>query len=186
MIRIAIWIFGIVCICFSIDFPSVLIFYCYVFTYFGYVISKYSIIEKTNIIAAVFLFMVGVPLAIFNRGVGLAALQFNHGYLYIINAVINSFAILTIFYNLEQRLISIRFLDYLRKNTIVVLCTNNLLIETIRLLDGKLKGNILLTLEICGSIIFTIVLIVIEAGIIKLFEGKIGVLFDRKRKRAMI
>lgn len=181
VIRIAFLIFGIVNITLSIDFPFVLIFDCYVFTYFGYVVSKYSIIEKTNIFVALFLFIIGIPLAIFNGGVSLASLHFNYGYLYIINAVINSFAILAIFYYFEQKTINIKFLDFFGKNTIVVLCTNNLLIETIRLLDSKLTGDILMTLGIWGSIIFTIILIVIEAGIIKMSQSKLGVLFGKKR-----
>ena len=68
------------------------------------------------------------------------------------------------------------------KNTIVLLVTNNLLIEMIRLIDYKITGNILIRLGIFGSILFTVGLLIIEWWFIKVANGPLGFLFGRMRK----
>lgn len=182
IIRIGFLLFGICSIIFTLRFPRVLVFDCYVFTYIGFLFGRFDLIGRINIFFACILFAAGVPLAIYNGGVGMAALLFNKGYLYIINAIITSTAIISICRFIEQKEWKLSFLDYFGKNSIVVLCTNNLLIETIRLLDGKLTGNFLLSTGIWGSILFTLILIGLEFLIIKISEGPLGVIFGKKRK----
>lgn len=111
-------------------------------------------------------------------------MDFNIGALFFINAVILSFAVLTIFNFIENKYSkNLKILSYFGKNSIVVLCTNNLLIETIRLLDYKLTGNILLQYPLVGSFIFTFILILIEAIIIKIAQGRLGLIFGMKGKK---
>jgi len=65
------------------------------------------------------------------------------------------------------------------ENTIVVVCTNNLIIECIRLLDYKLFDNFLVNKGIIGSIIFSIIMIVIEYTLIKISKSRFSILFGK-------
>ena len=65
-------------------------------------------------------------------------------------------------------------------NTIVILCTNNLLIEAIRLLDHKLTGDWLLHADLLGCFVFWLILILAEYTLIRLPEGKLGFLYGKQ------
>ena len=69
------------------------------------------------------------------------------------------------------------------QNTIVILCTNNLLIETIRLADHKLTGDFLLKTGLAGSLLFTALLILIEIPVIKLASGPFAPMFGKQAKK---
>ena len=66
----------------------------------------------------------------------------------------------------------------------MILCTNNLLIETVRLLDYKVTGDFLLRSGLAGSVFFTLLLIGMECGLIRLFSGKLSVLVGKMPKTA--
>ena len=71
-------------------------------------------------------------------------------------------------------------LSFFGQNSIVILCTNNLIIEVCRLLDYKIFGNILISWGLYGNIIFTIILIAIEIPIIILTKKtKLSILFGK-------
>lgn len=182
IIRISFFVCGVACILFSIRFPFSLVLVCFCFTYCGYIIAYFEIIEKINIFIALVMFAAGIPLAIINGSVGLSALTFNNGFLYILNSLITSIAVISILYCFEQKNVHLSFLEFFGRDSIVVLCTNNLLIEAIRVLDSKLTGNILINLGLIGCVVFTVILIALELCIIYFSKkGCLSHLFGKRK-----
>ena len=74
----------------------------------------------------------------------------------------------------------LQIIPFFGKNSIVVLCTNNIIIEILRLLDSKLGGNFFLFHGMVGTFLFAILLALIEFPIIvigmKYFKYFFGVL----------
>ena len=88
-----------------------------------------------------------------------------------INALGLSLVLLSFCRYLEQRSFHFqKLLLYFGVNSIIVLCTNNLLIEVIRLLDYKIWG--IFSSDFIPSIFFFLVIFTLEIPIIKIFEGK--------------
>lgn len=179
-VRLLLAVFGVLCIIFHWSFPFVLEVECYSFVYIGFLLSKIDALYTCPIWLSIIMIIVGVPLALINGAVGLASGEFGYGYLYVINAVLTSVAIMAIFAYFEKKEVRIPFFEIFGKDSIVVLCTNNLLIEIIRLIDYKVTGNFLLNAGIWGSVIFTGILIIIELLIISLSHTKIGVIFGKR------
>jgi len=92
-----------------------------------------------------------------------------------------SVAIINIFNNFKNKhKLWITWLAFWGRNSIVILCTNNLLIEIIRLIDYKLSGNWLLNTGVVGAIIMTISIILIEWGMVILCrQNKLRILFGK-------
>lgn len=156
---------------------------CVVFVYFGFLFSKFRIVHKANIVISFLLIACGIPLAINNGPIGLAVLNLNNGWLFLLTALLNCTGIILFLYFWEQKNIRLQLLEIFGKNSIVILCTNNLLIEIIRLLDTKITNNLLFGLGVIGSVIFTAILLVIELGIIRLSQIKgVSVLFGKRNR----
>lgn len=155
----------------------------FVFSYIGYWIEKKKLIQKISFYGATSTLAVGIIFSQVNGPVGIGSLEFQNGILFFFDAVISSMAILSLFYYSESNgFKEFRILNFFGKDTIILLCTNNLLIETIRLIDYKFAGNLLLSWAMIGSIIFTLVLMIVEAIIIKFAQGSIGIIFGKKGK----
>lgn len=182
IIRILFAVIALLCILFNWSFPFVLEVECYLFVYIGFLCARFSLIEKCSVWLAIIVLMLCIPSAIYNGAVGLAARIFGLGYLYVINAVFTSIAIISLFYFCEKRKIHLVFFEFYGKNSIIVLCTNNILIETVRLLDHKITGDFLLKNGLWGSVVFTAILIAIEFFVIKLSQTKMGVFFGKNYK----
>lgn len=151
------------------------------FAYIGYWIDKIDLIHKIPVWCGIILLAAGAVVSHFNGFVGIGALDFQNGVLFFIDAVITSVAVLVIFCFAEKKLhFELKPLSYYGKNSIVLLCTNNLLIEAVRLLDHKLTGDILIQWEMIGSVLLTVLLLAAEALIIKISMGKLGILFGKK------
>ena len=74
----------------------------------------------------------------------------------------------------------LRGLSFFGKDSIVILLTNNLLIEVIRLLDYKIAGDWLLKMGMVGSLIMTLVLGIMESCMIILSRKRgIRILFGK-------
>ena len=73
----------------------------------------------------------------------------------------------------------IDFLMIFGRSSIVLLVTNNLIIETIRLIDFKICNNLLIKLGLFGSLLFTLIILIIEWNLIKFANGPLGVLFGK-------
>lgn len=116
-----------------------------------------------------------------NGAVGIGSLRFNSVLLFYSNAIITSIAILSIFKYAEQKTLHLKWLSMFGKESIVILCTNNLLIETIRLLDYKITGNFLLNYGLLGCLVFTGILAILEYGIIRMTRQRfIRLLFGKR------
>lgn len=148
----------------------------------GFLISQFSLNKINSVIISSVLLALGFILAFFNGPVEMAAFNIGNPMIYFISATATSVAVLNIFRKLEDkqwRLIEI--IETFGKNSIVLVCTNNLLIESIRLLDYKLTGNVLCSLKNIGSIIFTVILLLLEWQIIILANGCLAPLFGREK-----
>ncbi len=132
---------------------------------------------------AFWLVMIGVciMLAVYNGQVGFSALQLGNVFLYFLNGIVLSIALLCVCKIMEAHRYELPLLTMFGQNSIVVVCTNNLFIEIIRLLDYKLTGNFLINAGLAGSILFALLLILIEYMIIRLAQGKLGLLFGKVR-----
>lgn len=73
----------------------------------------------------------------------------------------------------------LKFLSFFGKDSIVVLCTNNLLIEIFRLLDYKLTGNVFLRLGIPGAFLFAAIILAFEILAVYLSHTRFMILFGR-------
>lgn len=156
---------------------------CFVFVWAGRCIQRYRLLEKVPAWTAILMLIGGGVLAQVNGFAAIGSLELGTGYLFFIDAVMTCIAILSLFCVAEKRaLFNWSWLSYIGKNTIVILCTNNLLIESIRLLDHKLTGDTLLRFGIAGSILLFLVLFAAEWLLIHAFQGPLGVLMGRKRQ----
>lgn len=59
-----------------------------------------------------------------------------------------------------------QIIPFYGKNSIVILCTNNLIIEILRLFDSKVTGNFFLQHGMLGNFLFTILLVICELPVI--------------------
>lgn len=185
--QVIVFAVGVFFICFNTTsnnyflFFIIRVFVCSVFISIGFWLAKLKILEKANIVISCLLIVVGIPLAIYNGPIGLAVLRLNNGWIFLLTASINCIGIMLFFALLEKKGIQLHFLEMFGKNSIVVLCTNNLFIETIRLLDSKITNNFLSNAGVLGSIIFTCILLVLEFAMIKISRiKKVSTLFGKK------
>ena len=98
----------------------------------------------------------------------------NNAILYFINGIGTSFAIISFLQHYENKInTSIKkHLLFWGTNTLIILCTNNLIIEIVRLIDWKLTNSILLNNGYIGHLIFFLIITILEIPTIKLLEGK--------------
>ena len=75
------------------------------------------------------------------------------------------------------------FLSMYGQYSIVILVTNNLIIEIVRLLDYKLTGNFFLNHGETGNLLFGCLLIILEYPFIMMAKGRLGFLFGKGNKR---
>lgn len=152
------------------------------FMLIGFFIGLYRNSFKMPVTVSLMTITGGAIGAIINDAVGIGSLQFNHVCLFYSNASITSVALLSLFKGVEQKAVKMKLLSLFGRESIVVLCTNNLLIETIRLLDYKITGNFLLNHGLLGCLIFTGILVILEYGIVQMSRQRfIGLLFGKIR-----
>ena len=97
--------------------------------------------------------LIYVVLARFNGMVSLIGLRFSNPILYTVNGILGSWLL----YQLCLRIPVGRcttWIEYLGRNSLIVLCTHMFFIEVIRLLDYKLFDNVLYTLGILEGVVF--------------------------------
>ena len=146
----------------------------------GLLCSRFLIIERTPIWADCVLLVIGLLLAQKNGPVEMAASNIGNSAIYFLSAMATSVAIMSLLKKVECKEIKLHeVLGVYGKNSIVVVCTNNLLIEIIRLLDYKITGNFLISTGIIGCIIFTTILMVLEWYCIKFANGVFAPIFGR-------
>lgn len=149
----------------------------------GILISKCRIIEKLPLWGTVLFLLVGVICSQVNGEVEMSAMKIGNPAIYFPCAILTSIAIMRLFkINEDKKWKFLKYIEEYGKNTIVLLVTNNLIIETVRLFDYKLFGNILIKLGMIGSIIFTAFLIIVEWLIIKISKGPFAPIFGHIKK----
>ena len=158
----------------------------WVFVEVGISLTRHHIMKKIPIWGAIALLAIGAVLSEYNGFCAIGSLQFQNPVLFFANAAMTSTGILVLCkYAETARTAHLKWLELYGRNTIVVVCTNNLLIEIIRLIDYKLFGDVLLRSGLMGCVVFTAILLVIEYILIRMAQGSLGVLFGKvslKRK----
>ncbi|WP_287667770.1 acyltransferase family protein [Bacteroides sp.] len=151
----------------------------YVFIYVGYICARFKIIDNVNMMWAIILLFCASLSACLNEFSSMFTM--NNPFFFFINAIGISIAIMAVCHNCEKRgdALRINFLSFWGANSIMVLCTNNILIETIRLLDYKITGNMLLNMGLLGGFLFFFLLIPIMWFVVFFMEKKMGFLFGR-------
>ncbi len=153
----------------------------FVFIVLGAAIDKSCLIKKTPIWVSLIALVTGAVLSHINGFAAMGSLEVGRsGLLFFLNAVLSGFALIRICEWIgDKAQFKWKWASYIGQNTMVILCTNNLLIELIRLADHKLTGDSLLRLKLAGSFILFIVLLAIEILLIYLFQGRLGVLVGK-------
>lgn len=143
---------------------------CYSFVYIGYVLCGLSLLRRFNGTIAIIVFCVCSILALYNGFSEIGSLRLNNPILYYMNAMGITWA-LFFFLNVSKDTVVMKSLSFFGRNSIIILCTNNLIIEVLRLLDYRMCNNVLLSWGVGGAIILTAIIIVIEIALIKLVNS---------------
>ena len=126
-----------------------------------------SLLKHLNGNIAIIVLCVCSILALYNGFSGIGSLQLNNPVLFYLNAVGITWA-LFFFLNVSKDTVVMKSLSFFGRNSIIILCTNNLIIEVFRLLDYRMCNNVLLSWGVGGAIVLTTIIIVIEIALIKL------------------
>lgn len=143
---------------------------CYSFVYIGYVLCGLSLLRRLNGNIAIIVFCVCSILALYNGFSEIGSLRLNNPILYYMNAMGITWA-LFFFLNVSKDTVVMKSLSFFGRNSIIILCTNNLIIEVLRFLDYRMCNNVLLSWGVGGAIILTAIIIVIEIALIKLVNS---------------
>lgn len=146
---------------------------------FGHMIYRYIKEERFSNFFIILINIINLMLFKLNGFVGLGAFILNNVFLYAILGIMGSMGIILFVQKMENK--SFKLLNFLGSNTIVILCTNNIIIEVIRLLDYKIFGNILINLKLCGSFIFCAIIIILEIITILVCNKYLYYLFGKKK-----
>ena len=143
----------------------------YVFVVIGYLSARYKIEQRLKTTWAVVLFFC---FCLASLRFGFMAIQdMKEPALFFLEGTILSIALLSCFHHLgqlPQRWHS--FLSFWGRNTIIVVCTNNIIIEIIRLADYKVSGNFFMTHGSTGDFLFFLLLTCCEALVITLIGNR--------------
>lgn len=162
---------------FSIIYNSALGF---VFAYAGFIFASYKIENKLSIKAAIFILLIGSISTTFNQGASVNDMKIVP--LYFINALIICLSMITLVIYKDEKYGNNKFVTFYGKNSLLIVCTNNLIIESLRLLDHLLLNDSLLQIGYLGIFIFFIIITVCEYPVLRLLEGK----FNRNYLRGYI
>ncbi len=153
---------------------------CYSFVYIGYVLASYRLFQRFKKSWALFLLILCSLGALYNGFSAIGSLQLNNPFLFYINATCMTLAFFSLL-DIHMRT-EVDVLSFWGRNTIVILCTNNLIIELIRLIDHKIANDSLLSLGLLGCLVFTMLIIAIEIPLIKsVMNTKLSILFGKKQ-----
>lgn len=142
---------------------------CYSFIYVGYALSLLNLLKHLKMAIAILLFGVCSIMALYNGFSEIASIRLNNPILFYVNAIGITWT-LFFFLNISKDTKVMKSLSFFGRNSIVILCTNNIIIEIIRLLDYRIWNNILLSWNTCGAIVLTVIIIIIEVGLIKIIN----------------
>ena len=149
-----------------------------VFIYVGFCAERYQLVKKCSLPVAAILLMICNISAQLNGFVGIGALQLQNAGLFFMNGILESMAVIVICSYIEKR-VSANLVEMFGKNTIIVVCTNNILIEVIRLVDYKFTGNLLINWGMVGNVVFFAILVICESLFITVAKGKLRWIFGK-------
>jgi len=149
---------------------------CYSFVGIGYLLSNRT--RSMHWGVAFVLLLLGTAISAVNGFSAIGSLELGCAPLYYLGAICISVALLSFFDK-----INIRLLSFYGINSIVLLCTNNLIIEIVRLLDYRIAGNFLLNHHLPGAILFTSMILLIEIPIIYLSNHQLHSIFGKQGVR---
>ena len=115
------------------------------FALYGYLIYKYKYRIKDSSIFIILMIITSIIFSKYNGFVGLGSFELNNIFLYFLFGIIGSTGVLFLIKKFDNK--EIKILKLYGINSIVILCTHNILLEIIRLLDYKISGNILLNMD---------------------------------------
>lgn len=153
----------------------------YSFAGIGYSLQSYQTltIQKNPPPICIMMLLLFLYLTLQNGHVGIGALELKNPVLFYVNAISISILLFTIL-GQSQYVHLNSMLSFFGKNSIVLLCTNNLLIESIRIVDHKVFGNVLIEWDIWGCFLLWLILLAMEIPLIKLAEKtRMSVLFGK-------
>lgn len=154
---------------------------CYVFFMAGYYFSEVHhrlVNRKYSRVVGGSMMIVAVPLSLLNGFSAIGNFTFGNVPLYYVSACLTVFGLVLLLYNVECP-----YVEYWGKNSIVVLCTNNLVIEVLRLLDYKLFDNWCIYNGIIGDLVFAMCVLAIEIPVIQIGMKYFGVLFGKSKSK---
>jgi len=146
---------------------------------FGYIMQKYIGLYKFSTTFILLINIIYIILFRLNGFVGLGAFELNNIFLFVILGITGSVGIIFLMIKLEN--IDFKLLNFLGSNTIIILCTNNIIIEIIRLLDYKICGNELISMGLLGSFVLLIIVTLLEMLIIYISNKYLYYLFGKKK-----
>lgn len=138
--------------------------------------------QKSSVFLLTILLIASI-LALYNGFIGIGALLFNNVILFFTAGTIISYVIIMLFKAIDKNIKHKRYFNMLSvfgANSIVVLVTNNLLIELFRLLEYKAFNNFFLENGVIGAFLMAAILAIPEYYLISVAQNKVGILFGRK------
>ena len=143
---------------------------CYSFIYIGYALSLLNLLKHLNTVISILVLGMCSIFALYNGFSEIGSIQLNNPILFYVNAIGITWT-LFFFLNISKDTKVMKSLSFFGRNSIVILCTNNIIIEIIRLLDYRIWNNILLSWNTCGAIVLSVIIILIEIGLIKIVNS---------------
>lgn len=142
----------------------------------GYIACHYNWVDAISRVKAVLLMIISSILGCAGGYAAIGGLVFPYWGGYFVTASIMSIALLAFLKSFDREMPNLQMWG---KYSIVVLCTNNLLVESIRFMDSKITGNFLLVHGLLGCCVFFMILYILEYYIIRLSQGRLGVVFGK-------
>ena len=140
-----------------------------VFFYIGYSSSRYRLEDLNPIIVVLFCFL-GLIGSYYNGFASFAEL--NSPILFCLIGSILSIVLLTVCKWIEcSGFQATKFLSFLGRETLFILCTNNLIIESVRLMDHRVSNDWLLNHGMLGNFVMFLIISLLEALLIRSFRS---------------
>lgn len=139
------------------------------YVYMGFLLFWHQIFSKINIFAALIMLIVGTFGAMRNGMVGMVASIYNNHFVFVSVSLLLSLSLITLLQYTERSVgftAIKKFMSFWGENTIVLLCTNSVLIEIWHLVDHKLWGDYFMTEGYVPRIVLTGLMLCVEYGII--------------------
>jgi hypothetical protein len=150
----------------------------YIFMHMGFTMHNKQLLQKSKLSIIITCLLVGMLLSVVNGFAAIGSFDLGNPVLFFISAALTLFALSRICQMVHQP----GLLPWFGQNSIVILCTNNILIEVLRLLDYKLTGNFFLSTGYIGVFLFATILTILEIPIIMFSMKYLRVLFGVIRK----